>query len=213
MIADWVKAPPALLTLAPGKSGTLHYGFRSKGLGKTRVNFQVQGLDNSGARAQLAGTQSGLIRVHASDGILSTADTSDAVFRVADIAPEIAILYPEDESAVHGMERVQFDVTALDPEDGVLGDARILWASSLDGKLGAGRAFDVSASALKPGLHEIRATPRIPPATPSPRPPGSRCNGIVRRNWANLIGCRAGASGWNSREVRVPPTSWRPRST
>lgn len=53
IIADWTKAPAALLTLAPGKSGTLHYGYKTKALGTAQIRFQVEGLNQSGVRAAL----------------------------------------------------------------------------------------------------------------------------------------------------------------
>ncbi len=52
-VVDWVKAPPALLNLAPGASGVLHYGYRAKGSGKVQVRFQIEGLDAGGVRQTL----------------------------------------------------------------------------------------------------------------------------------------------------------------
>lgn len=53
IVGDWIKAPPSLLPLAPGASGTLHYVFRAKAPGKSQLRFQVQGFDAAGQRQGL----------------------------------------------------------------------------------------------------------------------------------------------------------------
>ena len=72
--ADWIKAPPALLNLAPGQSGVLHYLFRTKGPGKLQVRFQVQGLD-------AAGTPVALTESLASPQITVTGPTGDLILK------------------------------------------------------------------------------------------------------------------------------------
>ncbi len=48
LILDWVRAPSSLLSLAPGASGVIRYGFRTKGSGKSRIRFRVQGTNSVG---------------------------------------------------------------------------------------------------------------------------------------------------------------------
>ncbi|MCC7377426.1 MAG: right-handed parallel beta-helix repeat-containing protein [Verrucomicrobiales bacterium] len=50
ILADWIKAPPSLLSLAPDATGTLHYVFRAKAAGKAQLQFQVEGLNAAGQR-------------------------------------------------------------------------------------------------------------------------------------------------------------------
>lgn len=51
--ADWIRPPASLLTLEPGASGVLRYGFRTKAEGKMRIQFQVEGLNSANVRAVL----------------------------------------------------------------------------------------------------------------------------------------------------------------
>jgi CSLREA domain-containing protein len=53
VVADWVKAPGALLSLGAGQTGTLHYGFRSKAPGTAQIRFQVEGQNAAGVRVTL----------------------------------------------------------------------------------------------------------------------------------------------------------------
>ena len=59
-------------------------------------------------RNLLAGTSMGRIRVHASDGLNSSTDVSDATFSVADNPPELFIIHPSGENSVSGHQRVYF---------------------------------------------------------------------------------------------------------
>ena len=48
LILDWVRAPSSLLSLAPGATGVIRYGYRAKGSGHSRIRFRLQGTNSVG---------------------------------------------------------------------------------------------------------------------------------------------------------------------
>lgn len=109
------------------------------------------------ARSALAATAQGLVRVLASDGLLTAADQSDAVFAVANNPPQVAILRSRL-PAFSGNQRLVLEATAHDTEDGMLAPGRLAWSSSLDGALGSGTELELLVSALSPGVHQLTVT-------------------------------------------------------
>gem|GEM_PF-1761017 len=71
-------------------------------------------------------------------------------------APVIQTLSPRDNYLTHKGEPVQFNVYAVDDQDGVLYGNAIAWTSSIDGKIGTGGFF--IKSNLSAGQHLIRVT-------------------------------------------------------
>lgn len=98
------------------------------------------------------------VRVEATDGFWSAFDSSNAAFRVTDNPPEVFLLSPQDETTVTYGSLVRLEATTLDSEDGNLPDAKVSWASDLNGPLGTGLKIDRAVSDLKPGEHRITVT-------------------------------------------------------
>jgi len=106
----------------------------------------------------LAGSETALIRVLASDGVNTTSDQSDASFTLQGRGPQASILQPTDGSHFTSDDMLALAGTAYDPEDGSLGDAALIWDSDRDGQLGSGGLFALAARDLTPGLHQITLT-------------------------------------------------------
>ena len=103
---------------------------------------------------RLAGSETALIRVVASDGVNTSQDESDGTFTVEGKPPAAHILYPMDGSAFSSGSPVVLEGAGADLEDGPLSDdALFTWSSSLDGELGVGR--EMSFDDLSPGRHII----------------------------------------------------------
>jgi len=103
--------------------------------------------------ALLAGSNQALVRVVATDGLLSAQDASDATFTVAEKPPQVSIEWPADGSSVRPGSTVMLSGHANDPEDGPLDDTALVWQSDRDGTLGNGT--EVVTSALSTGWHTI----------------------------------------------------------
>lgn len=104
--------------------------------------------------ATLPGTAMGLVRVQSSDGFNVEVDVSDG-FVVTDRTPAVTIASPMDSDEYFGVQPVFFEGTALDPEDGDLMDGSLVWTSDLDGLIGTGLQFVLSAEDLTPGQHIV----------------------------------------------------------
>ncbi len=102
----------------------------------------------------LAGTESGLIRVLASDVFYTSQDQSDAIFSVEDHAPEIEI-YMEDGDTFAGDQTVILEGAGYDLQDGELSGQSLEWSSSIDGILGQGESLAINAQDLSEGTHTI----------------------------------------------------------
>ena len=98
---------------------------------------------------------SGMIRVLASDGLLSGQDTSGA-FSVPEHAPSVQIVTPSEGQVFFPTQQVTLQGSAYDLEDGTLDDAAFLWSSSIDGDLGTGASLNTSE--LTTGDHIITLT-------------------------------------------------------
>lgn len=70
-------------------------------------------------------------------------------------APSVSILSPADAITALQGETLSFAVSAIDPEDGDLGDS-VVWTSNLDGHFGTGGSFTFSG--LSVGTHTITAS-------------------------------------------------------
>jgi len=103
--------------------------------------------------ANVAGTDSGLFRVWASDGIHTVADISDATFTVPNRPPEAEIVSPQAGSTYAISQTVSFDGWAYDVETGTMADEQLSWTSDIDGLLGEGAVLSVAG--LSEGEHTI----------------------------------------------------------
>jgi hypothetical protein len=101
----------------------------------------------------LAGSQRGLFRVTANDGMRTASDESDATFAVPDAPPEASIVSPMDGTTFPQGATVMLLGSAYDAEDGALAGDSLQWSSNLDGDLGSG--IDVRTRDLQPGVHVI----------------------------------------------------------
>jgi hypothetical protein len=127
------------------------------------VTWRCLAVDLSGQtacgipRGSLAGSQQGLFKVIASDGVLTGSDVSDAVFMVGDNIPTVRIAAPVSGSVATFDQQIAFEASGYDVEDGSLPGSRIQWSSSLDGVLGTGTLLLRGADELSVGLHRITA--------------------------------------------------------
>ena len=103
--------------------------------------------------SDLPGSDNALVMVQVSDGVNTTGDVSDASFHVADKAPLVFMLRPEEGERLLPGEPLIFSGLATDPEDGPMPDESLAWFSDVDGPLGMGT--DVLVDTLSCGAHEI----------------------------------------------------------
>jgi hypothetical protein len=96
-------------------------------------------------------------RVVVTDGVLTGAATTGGRFRAPASPPRVAITGPADGTAVDPDVPVPLTGVAADPRDGTLGGGRLVWISSLQGRLGTGSTV---APSLRPGTHVITLTAR-----------------------------------------------------
>jgi hypothetical protein len=118
--------------------------------GLTTTSLQVNFDD-------VPGSDNALVRVSASDGMNTTADVSDATFRVPRKGPQVTITQPADNATY--LESVPFMVSAdaFDWEDGPLANPEsYTWSSDRDGALGTGSWLVLST--LTPGEHTLTVT-------------------------------------------------------
>jgi hypothetical protein len=116
----------------------------------------VRGTSHSAALSELRGTTNGLIRVHASDGVNTSADVSDAAFIVPRRAPMAEIETPAAGATLRIGQPLELRGAALDAEDGLLPDAALQWSSSLTGRIGAGS--ELIGVQLGAGEHVVTLT-------------------------------------------------------
>jgi hypothetical protein len=96
------------------------------------------------------------LRVDVSDGFHSASDTSDGVFTVPGKGPFVSILGPDDGSVL--AESFVLQGAAYDPDDGELPEESLVWTSSLDGVLGAGRTVQIDSLTLGDHVLTLSAT-------------------------------------------------------
>ncbi|UCC64920.1 MAG: fibronectin type III domain-containing protein, partial [Anaerolineae bacterium] len=99
------------------------------------------------------GTEQGMFRVVASEGVNTAQDESDGTFTVPDRAPQVWIESPPDGALYVPGQAVALVANAMDAEDGIPGDAAFSWSSSLSGALGTGSMLHVTD--LITGTHLI----------------------------------------------------------
>jgi alpha-tubulin suppressor-like RCC1 family protein len=100
-----------------------------------------------------AGTDQGLVRITANDGVNTSHDTSDGTFSVQKKQPMAYILSPDEGDAFFRNDPVTLRGDGYDKEDGDLAGPALSWSSSLDGTLGIGE--DLYLRDLSPGEHII----------------------------------------------------------
>ena len=101
----------------------------------------------------LGQTETGLIRVRASDGFNSASDASDGTFSVPNSPPQPFINTP-DSATFDSTSVIPLEGNVNDIEDDQFDDADLSWTSSIDGNLGTGRALNVGEQ-LSVGTHTI----------------------------------------------------------
>lgn len=109
----------------------------------------------AGAVAGSAGQA--LVRVIASDGLLSASDQSDAAFSVGKHAPQATILIP-DGSIFPPDRPILLRGTAFDLEDGRLAGAALRWRLDSLGEVGSGETLDLFAMPRERYLVTLTAT-------------------------------------------------------
>jgi len=102
--------------------------------------------------ALFPGTENALIRVYASDGVLSSAATSEP-FAIEPKPPMAFIRTPQDGTLFPVGSPVPLRGEAYDPEEGELGGEHLTWVSDRDGVLGQGNRLMVTS--LSPGWHTL----------------------------------------------------------
>jgi len=108
--------------------------------------------------SNLGMTSQGVIRITASDGFNSSSDTSDGFFITPNNAPTVSMINPDEGATYTGLEPVFFDAVAYDTEDGSLTGSSFVWTSDLDGFLGTGESFSLTAFDMTEGMHVITLT-------------------------------------------------------
>jgi hypothetical protein len=102
----------------------------------------------------LSGSGSAILRIVASDGV-NTGYSDTAPFTMADKPPQPRILLPADGTQVHYGQLVNFSGEALDPQDGSVSDADLVWGNQY-GELGTGALL--SLDDLPVGVNYITLT-------------------------------------------------------
>jgi len=108
-------------------------------------------------RTELAASTTARLRVIVSDGVHTSAVTSNW-FTVGNNAPVVAIDAPANNVLFSSVQDIHFLGAAFDPEDGALGGASLTWTSNLDGPLGSGLELNRNASTLREGTHVVTLT-------------------------------------------------------
>ncbi|MBM3188386.1 MAG: hypothetical protein FJZ90_06645 [Chloroflexi bacterium] len=122
----------------------------------TAVAVGLSGDETTLPLAHIPGSDNALLRIIASDGVLTGQDTSDATFRVAGKAPEAYIISPAAGHSYTADQQVVLVGEGYDVEDGILDDPSLSWHSDLAGDLGTGTHLSVLG--LGKGVHVITLT-------------------------------------------------------
>ena len=104
----------------------------------------------------LAGSDTGKIRIVASDGVNTGIDETDGVFSLAAKPPVAHITSPVSGASYLPGQTIILVGAGDDVEDGNLPDAALSWRSDVSGDLGTGKMLD--ATGLTPGNHIITLT-------------------------------------------------------
>ena len=105
------------------------------------------------ARHNVPGTDEGLIRVWASDGIHTSSAQSFGTFTTSDLEMTAEIVSPQTGNVYARRQTINLEALAFSPNYGALGGNQLVWTSDQDGLLGEGRQLSVSD--LSPGVHDI----------------------------------------------------------
>lgn len=104
----------------------------------------------------LPGSDNGLFRVVANDGVNTNSDVNDAAFSIPDRGPATLIFTPANAIALPQGGAAYFTGQSIDAEDGSLTGESLVWSSDIDGVLGTGKELIVYS--LSSGVHEITLT-------------------------------------------------------
>ena len=154
----WPTDMPALIrwSATDADGDALFYAVQySRDAGSTWTTLAVDLTTNklTIAPEHLAGSDVAMVRVLASDGINTTAATSQATFQVADRAPVVTILQPISGTVVAAGQRLRLSATAYDYEE-ELSDANLRWTIFGIGEIGSGYEIDLDSTGLS-GRHTI----------------------------------------------------------
>ena len=103
-------------------------------------------------RYEISGSSTALFRVLATDGIRTTTATSNP-FTIAERSAFVELVGPPDGRAYVSGETIAFEAYAYDVDAGEVADEKVVWTSSIDGRLGTGVEFEYSK--LSVGEHTI----------------------------------------------------------
>ncbi len=103
---------------------------------------------------QFPGTDQALLRVFASDGLL-TSEATVGPFSIASKSPQAIIALPQTKTTLPPGNYVSLKGYGYDPEDGMLDSSSLSWSSDQDGALGTGSQVSTE---LSEGLHTITLT-------------------------------------------------------
>jgi hypothetical protein len=134
---------------------TLDYSLDS-GVHWQGLAFDLTGSQTSLLLPRLPGSGHARLRIWASDGVNTGADSSDGDFSVPAKPPRVGILSPQSGLRVGAGQLVTFEGAATDPEDGGLTGDALQWTSDLMGPLGSGSLLQTST--LIAGFHTITLT-------------------------------------------------------
>jgi hypothetical protein len=126
------------------------------------VNFQpvAVGLPGTSAQidtSQLPGSNEGVLRVIASDGV-NTGFANSAAFVMADKPPQPYILIPDDPTQVHWGQLVNFSGMALDALDGTVAPSGLVWKDSEGATLGTGPLLSLDDLPVGTNVITLQAT-------------------------------------------------------
>jgi hypothetical protein len=105
----------------------------------------------------VSNTDTGRIRVLASDGFHTSQDESDGVFVVATEKPVYVDILDKDGAVFSGDQTVILDGEAY-TNSGSLPEDSLVWSSDLDGELAVGEQLAINAQELSEGTHKITLT-------------------------------------------------------
>ncbi len=120
------------------------------GLGLTAKTASV-------ALADLAASDTAMLRVSASDGFLSSSAQTSA-FVVGEHAPQLSVINDPSFRAYLPGQELFAEVAAFDTEDGLLAGSSIEWSSDRDGVLATGAVLSVDTGSLSVGEHLVTVT-------------------------------------------------------
>ena len=118
------------------------------------IAMDIEGSSYQWDSSAYPGSDSCMLKIVASDGFNSAEDTTESVFSLADKAPFVAILSPENNSIFGKEEEIYFDGIAYDPQGDILNYSYFNWTSDIGGDIGTGQTLSLSNLSL--GTHEIK---------------------------------------------------------